>query len=106
MDLVIKNLAMRPRMYGLNGSFSDYIAFLVGYDTGLTGSFLGGFSKWIARTTGTVGATLFWPYLVLRESGVDDWAGRDWHQLNPDDDARAVEKLFQLLEEFEQRKQD
>nr|WSW49412.1 hypothetical protein OG296_40880 [Streptomyces sp. NBC_01001] len=106
MDLVIKNARLRPRMYGLNGSFSDYVAFLVGYDTGLAGSLLGGFSEWVAHKSDGVGSNLFWPYLVLRESGVYDWAGFDWHQLNSDDDACAVERLFQLLEEFEQRKQD
>lgn len=89
----------RPSMFGLDGSFGEYVAFLSGLDTGAGGRVLEGFGAWVARRAGHGGWDLVWPLLVLRTAGLDASA-ETWHGLGAEEDARAVAELFELLGAF------
>ncbi|MER6523529.1 hypothetical protein ACQEVM_36985 [Streptomyces sp. CA-243310] len=97
----IEAARLRPSMWGLDGSFSEYVAFLIGLNAGVNGTLLDGFGEWVAGRSKKGGATLLWPILVLRESSAKELQSNDWHNLEAADDARAVEVLFHLLTEFE-----
>lgn len=87
-------------MVGLDGSFREYVAFIVGFDLGLQQDLIGGFSEWIANRSGAGGWSLVWPVLVLREAGLESWNKNGWHALSREDDIRAVATLIVLLQEF------
>jgi len=87
-------------MMGLDGSFGEYVAFFVGLSMGAPGCSLKDFGEWIASRSDSGGWNLAWPVLVLREAGFESWVDRDWHHLGPEEDARAVSKLSELLGMF------
>jgi hypothetical protein len=99
----------RPSLFGLDGSFGEYVAFLNGLDMGAGGRVLEGFGEWVARRVDRDGFEPVWPLLVLREADVEEsgdaWSWPSWHGLAAEDEARAVMTLFELLGEFAQRGQ-
>ncbi|MEV6957583.1 hypothetical protein [Streptomyces sp. NPDC051183] len=100
MHTAIANARLRPGMFGLDGSFSEYVAFLVGMDTAMEGSLLGDFSEWLATRSGKGGRNLFWPVLVLLETELSDLHRENWHNLEGEEGSHAVSTLFELLNEF------
>jgi hypothetical protein len=101
IKIFLRHARERPSMFGLDGSFGEYVAFLSGLDTGAGGRVLEGFGAWVARRAGHEGRDwdLVWPRLVLRAAGVEPPA-EAWHGLGGEDDARAAAALFELLGEF------
>jgi hypothetical protein len=93
----------RPSLFGLDGSFGEYVAFLNGLRMGAGGRVLEGFGEWVARCVERDGFELVWPLLVLWKAGVDKsgdaWCW-PWPGLAAEDEARAVMVLLELLSEF------
>lgn len=103
VELLLRNLKLRPSMFFLDGSFAQYVAFLSGFDvrSEAEGSpLMEGFSEWIAARTRS-GHNLTWPTLVL-QSIWPEWNGSalDWGRLDIDSDRHAVRVLFELLSAF------
>ncbi|QGV78323.1 hypothetical protein [Streptomyces ficellus] len=102
MDLILRNVKLRPAMAGLDGSFSQYVAFLQGMDTGsrLHGpGLLEEFPEWLAARTG-YGANLPWWSLILIVVFPGWDASRPAGTMSAAEEEAAVDGLFQLLAEF------
>ena len=91
-------------MYGLDGSYAQFVLLLTGYDLGWRDrdgarSPLEGFGQWLAaRNAG--GGNLVWRVLVLRLSIPDlpQWASVS--DLDADQERVAVTALQRLLDEY------
>jgi hypothetical protein len=95
----------RPGMFVGRPSFQTLTAFLLGYDQsaarhGTPG--LVGWPEWLVARRGKE-CNHAWPGQVLHLALPDGWG--DSGNLSPEDDARAVEVLFCLLEEFLARRE-
>jgi hypothetical protein len=89
----------RPQMFGLDGSYDAYVAFLTGLDLGNAGGVLRGFKEWLTVRTGRP-SSLAWTALVRRIAlgvGANENLPRT---LGPDQEREAVDGLFRLLDEF------
>jgi hypothetical protein len=96
------NIRRRPEMFGLDGSFQGFCAFLLGIDYGNDRKFLIGFREMLVVQLGA-GANLTWPALVLRVAFPDrDSVDRD-RLAEPEANRRAVDALFTWLAEFRTR---
>jgi hypothetical protein len=93
-------------MFGLDGSYSMYVAFLRGYEVGSyePGSsaerWLGGFNEWLVGKLGT-GRNLGWDSLILRVAfpdRPDQW--KLFVQRDMELDRMVSETLFSQLREF------
>ena len=99
------NIRRRPEMFGLDGSFQGFCAFLLGIDYGNDRKFLVGFREMLAVRLGA-GANLSWPALVLRVAFPErDSVERD-RLADPEANRAAVDALFTLLAEFRTRTTD
>jgi hypothetical protein len=89
----------RPGMYGLDGSYGQFCAFIQGVDAGNDWQLLAGFREWLVTRLGS-GNNLAWQGLVphLAFPGTDA-AGRDV-LASPERGRTAVDTLFALLDEF------
>lgn len=94
---VVEEIRERPALFGLDGSFSQSVAFLLGLDLGRSGGLLRGFTEWLIVRRGRE-TSLRWTALVLEEfaPGVDRAAAR----LDTEQSRRAAQSLFTLLVEF------
>ncbi|MFC9946333.1 hypothetical protein [Streptomyces pratensis] len=102
-DLVAQVRA-RPGLYGLDGTYYQTVTFLTGVDIGRSGDLLRGFTEWMAVRKNE--ATSFnWIALVFEEA-VPGAGLRNWKQLEPHEDQKAVEGLFELLLEFVEMRED
>ena len=93
----------RPGLYGLDGSFRGFCAFVHGADAGNDWQLLAGFRESLVVRVGA-GNNLTWPALVLRLAWPDVDTG--WLELvtQPDRNRTAVDALFSLLEEYLDRR--
>ncbi|MEV6576316.1 hypothetical protein [Streptomyces sp. NPDC051577] len=103
MELLLRNLRLRPSMFFLDGSFGQYVAFLSGFELrskAAEGDFLEGFGDWISTRFGH-DRNVTWPTSVLR-SIWPDWNGSaaNWSKLDTESENRASAVLFELLAEF------
>jgi hypothetical protein len=89
----------RPGMWGLDGSFGQFCALITGIDAGNDWLWLTGFREWLVVRADT-GNNLTWPGLVLRLAFPDVDAGRRELLAEPDNNKRAVDTLFTLLDTF------
>jgi hypothetical protein len=87
-------------MYGLDGSFGQLVAFVVGLNAGNDSKLLTGFRESLVVRFDD-GDNLSWPALVLRLAFPDE-TGAALHSrlVEPDRNRHAVETLFRLLDEF------
>jgi hypothetical protein len=102
MDLVLRDVRLRPAMAGLDGSFPQYVAFFQGMDTGsrLRGpGFLEEFPQWLAARTG-YGANLPWWSLILIAVFPGWDPSRPLASMSAAEEKAAVDGLFRLLAEF------
>ncbi|MEU9240574.1 hypothetical protein [Streptomyces shenzhenensis] len=89
----------RPGMYGLDGSYGNYVTYLYGYDAGTQGSALLGFREWLLLKLGRQ-SSFVWSSLIT-ELAVPGASGSFGHRgLDEEQDRRAVKALFQFLEDF------
>jgi len=88
----------RPEMYGLDGSYRDFVTYLYGYDAGTRDTALLGFREWLLlrldRQSG-----LGWPSLVLNLA-IPDTPVPHNRALSEPQNRAAVVVMFQLLETF------
>ncbi|WP_157978990.1 MULTISPECIES: hypothetical protein [Nocardia] len=92
-------ISKRPGIYGLDGSFGQFVAFLNGVDAGNDWRLLTGFREWLVVRLGD-GNNLVWSGLVLHLAFPSQQSG--WRELvaDPQDNRIAVDMLFGLLDEF------
>lgn len=88
----------RPGLFGLDGSYGQFCAFIEGVNAGNDWQLLTGFREWLVTRLGD-GNNLAWRGLVLHLAfpGADP-AGRDVG--SPERNREAVAMLFALLDEF------
>lgn len=65
LAVMTENLRSRPGMFGLDGTFPMYVAFLRGYAFSEEAEWLRGFKYWLAEKRGG-GFNLGWEFLVIR----------------------------------------
>jgi hypothetical protein len=92
-------ISRRPGLYGLDGSFEQFAAFVSGVDAGNDWQLLTGFREWLIVRLGD-GNNLAWSGLVLRLAFPDGWPGLRDRLKDPEQNRVASETLFQLLDEF------
>jgi hypothetical protein len=93
---LFSSVRARPSSYGLQSTYSSAVAFVVGCDQGLQANLLLGFHEWLAVRC-DADPSYGWPTQVSILSLGEGAIGR---ALTPDEDARAREVLFGLLDEF------
>lgn len=90
-------------MFGLDGSYSMYVAFLKGYEVGSGDDLLAKLKETLVGDLGT-GQNLGWESLLLRKLVPDDPAS--WEPLEMQDDSfdrMICQGLFDHLEELESK---
>jgi hypothetical protein len=92
----------RPQLYGLDGSYGQFCAYLSGLDTGNGGRLLTGFREWLVTRLGH-GDNLSWPGLVIHLARPDGPASGREAVESADRDPAVIAKLFDLLDEFSER---
>ncbi|MER5624018.1 hypothetical protein ABT061_23580 [Streptosporangium sp. NPDC002544] len=92
---LFREIHKRPGMYGLDGSFKSYEAFLMGCDAGNDWGLFSGFREWLIMRLGSQ-SSFGWPGLVLQLALPE----KPSLPLSPESDAKAVELLFELLDQF------
>jgi hypothetical protein len=89
----------RPGMYGLDGSYRDFVTYLYGYDAGTRDTALLGFREWLLLKL-DLHSGRSWPSLVLTLAVPDTSPRLPYTALNEVQDNTAVSALFQLLTGF------
>ncbi|MFB9238253.1 hypothetical protein ACFFWC_22300 [Plantactinospora siamensis] len=92
-------IRQRPGLYGLDGSFGQFSAYLAGFDAGTDGRALDGFREWLVGRLGT-GDNLAWTGLVLHLAFPGGWPRLRERLTDPAQNAVAVSTLFELLADF------
>ncbi|GAB2620254.1 hypothetical protein GCM10027168_60400 [Streptomyces capparidis] len=92
---LFSEIRKRPSAYGLDGTYKEYVAFVTGCDAGNEWGLLAGFPEWLAMKAGRE-ANATWSSLVLAAVGLPPAPPPAGHK----DEAKAVEALFDLLDEF------
>jgi hypothetical protein len=98
-DDVIGILRKHPGTLGLDGSFGQATAFLLGLDAGNDGCLLVGFREWLVVRLGD-GANLGWPALVAHLATPQGPDLRVLRALSGEDNLRLVRTMCDLLDEF------
>ncbi|MEW1643044.1 hypothetical protein [Streptomyces sp. NPDC091219] len=88
----------RPGMYGLDGSYGDYVTYLYGYDAGTRDGALLGFREWLLLKLGHH-SSFVWPRLVTELVLPEASPGRGYRDLDEKQNS-MVKALFRLLGEF------
>jgi hypothetical protein len=102
---LLSDLQLRPGMFGLDGSFGQFCAFLTGVDAGHDWQFLTGFRELLVTRAGT-GNNLTWAGLVVRLAFPDTGVRQHERLADPDGNSQAVATLFALLSEFLERRSE
>lgn len=91
----------RPGMFCLDGTFHDFTVFVRGCEAGNDWQLLTGFREWLVTRVGG-GDNLIWEALVLRLAFPEQSHGPTREELAKDSviNNAAVERLFELLDEF------
>ena len=76
-----------------NGTFTEALAFVAGYDAARASSWLPGFHRWLLTSTNRTDGSI--AELVLEAASIQDLP-----PLSPDADARASAGLFSLLDDY------
>lgn len=97
---MVWNLQNRSGMFGLDGTFPMYVAFLHGYIFSEEARWIDGFRGWLAEKNGD-GFNLGWESLVIRiafPEDSDEW--RVFKKRDVESDSLLAGKLFELLSEY------
>lgn len=95
---LLQQIRLRPALFGLDGSYAQSVAFLLGLDVGRAGGLLRGFSEWLVVRRGSE-TSLRWTALVLEAAFPGEEIRRS-SELSEGQDQRAAEFLFVLLVDF------
>jgi hypothetical protein len=87
----------RPLMYLPRADYASVVAFIMGCDEGTSRMLLTGFREWLVTRVGC-GDHLVWWSLAARLT--EPVGPKNIREMNPELDARTVETLFELLDEF------
>lgn len=100
----LRSVHQRPQIHGLDGSYRSAVAYVLGCDAGTSGVMLAGFREWLIVRL-DAGNNLGWPGLVLRAVAAE---GRmaDSASAGEEDDRLRRDGLFQLLDEFFERRDE
>jgi len=98
--LLLENLRKRPSMFGVDGSFGEYVAFFSGYEEASATGPLAGFREYVATAPG-VGRNLGWPIMIMQLAGMGS-VQMNYHDLGVHDNEQAVNVLFSKLRSFAQ----
>ncbi|GAB4054465.1 hypothetical protein [Catellatospora paridis] len=99
---LIAEVRKRPGMWLIRPDFASVVAFVTGCDEA-NASLLTGFREWLVTQVGS-GDNHVWWSLVAH---LTEPAGpKNFHQMEPALDTRAVETLFDLLDEFLELRQE
>ncbi|WP_405431258.1 hypothetical protein [Micromonospora sp. NBC_00617] len=91
------NIRKRPRMWLIREDFASVVAFIEGCNQANAGTLLTGFQPWLVTQAGCLDNHVWWSTVAhLAEST----GPKDVGDMDPDLDARTVESLFDLLDEF------
>ncbi len=95
----VELIRTRPGMYGLDGTYGDYVTYLSGYDAGTQGSALLGFREWLLLKLGRQ-SSFVWSGLIteLALPGLSPSPG--YRSLDGEQSQIAVGALFQFLGDF------
>lgn len=96
---LFSGIGKRPGLYGLDGSFREFVAFLSGVDAGNDWQLLTGFREWLIVRLG-FGDNLVWSGLVLHLAFPGQQSGLRDLMADPENNRIAVDRLFELLDEF------
>jgi hypothetical protein len=88
-----------PEGLGIEPSYQAVTAFLIGCNAGNSGHLLDGFREWLSMELG-YGSEYAWPELVLRITFPEGGRISTSERLDPDSDAAARAKLFELIGNF------
>lgn len=86
-------------MYGLDGSYGDYVTYLYGYDAGTQGSALLGFREWLLLRLGRR-SSFVWSSLITELAVPGDSGSFGYRGLDEEQNRTAVRALFQFLGDF------
>lgn len=89
----------RPQLYGLDGSYGQFCAYLEGLNAGNDGHLLTGFREWLVTRLGH-GDNLTWRGLVIHLARPDGPASGREAVESADRDPAVIATLFELLHEF------
>ncbi|MGW4687531.1 hypothetical protein ACWEPM_21890 [Streptomyces sp. NPDC004244] len=97
---IIPHLRVRPGMFGLDGHFSTYVAFLYGFSAADQCGDVATYRNWLADQLALDGS-LGWAGIVLRAAFPHDSKMWDFHAERSEGEERiAIEALIRTLEEF------
>jgi hypothetical protein len=99
---VLEHMKKRPGMYVAKVDFDSVAAFIAGFNLATNGGLLVGFREWLIVKLG-YGNNLVWDALVLKLTFPEAESASN-QLLQAEQQKRAVESLFQLLEAFLQEK--
>jgi hypothetical protein len=91
-------------MYGLDGSYRCFTAFVSGCDAGNSRCLLIGFREWLITKVGE-GDNLIWESLVLRLTFPEKDRSPQVSSLSSEENALASATCFRLLDEFFQERE-
>ncbi|AVT39129.1 hypothetical protein [Plantactinospora sp. BB1] len=91
------DIRRRPGMWLIRADFASVVSFVDGCNEGNARALLTGFQPWLVTRAGCLDNHLWWSIVAHLTEPVGAKNVRD---LGPELDARAVETLFDLLDEF------
>ncbi|MDG4840286.1 hypothetical protein O7631_27480 [Micromonospora sp. WMMD967] len=91
------NIRNRPRMWLVREDSASVVAFIEGCNQANAGTLLTGFQPWLVTQAGCLDNHVWWSIVAHL---VEPIGPKDIRDMDPDLDARTVESLFDLLDEF------
>lgn len=99
---IVQSIGLRPAMYLRESTYSEFVAFIHGYDCACDYSIVDNFRNWLSKEklAGRAPSCLTWISLVLKII-FPDMKNIDCHEtLSVSDNLIAIKKLSDLLNEF------
>jgi len=93
---LFEHLRKRPGMFGVK-TYAETAAFIDGCNAGTGGTLLQGFREWLEMRYGQP-CSLVWPSMILLL--MTPPLGGNYRNLEPDAEAVAQDRMFELLDEF------
>lgn len=91
------NIRKRPRMWLIREDFATVVAFVDGCNEANARTLLTGFQPWLVTQAGCLDNHVWWSIVAHL---TDPTGPKNVRDMAPDLDARTVETLFDLLDEF------